>query len=331
MNLAPKPTTDASIAALSDVATPIQEGGELARNIASNPSTHPQLLQQMATVKDRELRKQVACNPNTPTEVLWELGIDFPDEILANPIFKLLQLEDLNLPAKIPHCTLISLLQCDRVPHSFMEYALSQQDYSLWLAVAYNPQTPAILLEHLAHKSRRQDRELLRAVAAHPQTPPLLLSDLVEISYNLARVVTENPQTPVTVLQKVLRIYGRSHGLDRMFTTLVALHPHLNPQLLLQMYLAPDETTANSLWLAKQSTTESAQLVKLADTSWDVLNLAVARHPNTPTMAIEQIWHKIKATHLGESAINQIIYDSFAMNPNTSIELRQELRKLIEW
>jgi hypothetical protein len=330
MNLALEQTVGATTTTV-DVTSLIQQSGELVRMAAANPSTNPQLLQQLASTKDRELRKQVAINPNTPTDVLWQLGIDFPEEILANPIFELLQLEHLDLAAEIPPCTLTSLLQCDRVPRSFMEYAVKQQDYSLWLAVAYNPQTPAPLLERLAHKSRRQDRELLRAVAAHPNTPPDLLSDLVEISYNVARVVAENPQTPVSVLQKVLQLYGKSYGLDRMFTTLVALHPHLNPQLLLQMYLAPDETAARSLWLAKQSTTPSAQLVELAATSWDVLHLAVARHPNTPTAAIEQIWYQIRALHLGESTINQIIYDSFVRNPNTSIELRQELRKLIEW
>jgi hypothetical protein len=330
MNLAPKSTMGTSTDT-ADVAILIQGGGELAQNIASDPSTDPRILQELATVKDRELRQQVARNPNTPIEVLWQLGVDFPAEVLENPIFQLLQLEDFDLPAKIPHCTLISLLQCDRVPHLFMQYALGQQDYSLWLAVAYNPHTPASYLENLAHKSRRQDRELLRAVAAHPHTPPLLLSNIVEISYRLAQIVAENPHTPVSVLQKILQIYGRSYGLDRVFTTLVALHPHLNPQLLLQMYLAPDETAAKSLWLAKQGSTDAAQLVELANTAWDTLHLAVVRHPNTPTAAIEQIWHQIKATHLGGSGINQIIYDSFVMNPNTSIELRQELRKLIEW
>jgi hypothetical protein len=139
--------------------------------LATNPNTNPQVLHELANSKNWELRRLVASNPNTPTETLWELGIDFPEAILTNPIFELLQLEHLHLAAQIPHCTLTSLLQCDRVPMSFMEYAIGQQDYSLWLAVAYNSQTPSSLLQNLAQKSRRQDRELIRAVAAHPNTP----------------------------------------------------------------------------------------------------------------------------------------------------------------
>jgi hypothetical protein len=129
--------------------------------MASDPTTKPQLLSQIATQADWQLRQLVASNPNTPTETLWQLGIDFPEAILNNPIFELLQLEQLDLVTTIPHPTLTSLLQCDHVPTTFMEYAVSQQDYSLWLAVAYNPHTPGTLLANLAQKSRRQDRELI--------------------------------------------------------------------------------------------------------------------------------------------------------------------------
>jgi hypothetical protein len=125
--------------------------------IATNPNTDRQLLRKLATASNGKLRRLLASNPNTPTDLLWELGIDFPEEILDNPIFELLQLEHLHLAAEIPHCTLTSLLQCEQVPRAFMEYAVSQQDYSLWLAVAYNPLTPSILLKNLAKKSRRQD------------------------------------------------------------------------------------------------------------------------------------------------------------------------------
>jgi hypothetical protein len=330
MNLALEQTGDATTS-IETIRGSLLSGRELVCEVAQNPQTSPHLLQQLASIKDRELRRQIACNPNTPTEVLWQLGIDFPEEILANPVFELLQLEHLDLAAQIPHCTLTSLLQCEGVPRSLLEYALKQQDYSLWLAVAYNPQTPSLLLERLAHKARRQDRELLRAVAAHPHTPTSLLADIVEISYNLARIVAENPHTTVSILQRILQLYGKSYGLDRMFATLVALHPHVDAQLLLQLCLAPDESTARSLWLAKQTTTTSTELMKLVDNSWEILHLAIVRHPSTPATAIEQIWHRMKSQYSSGGVMNQIIYDSFVGNPNTSIELRQELRQLIEW
>jgi hypothetical protein len=296
--------------------------------MASDPTTKPQLLSQIATQADWQLRQLVASNPNTPTETLWQLGIDFPEAILNNPIFELLQLEQLDLVTTIPHPTLTSLLQCDHVPTTFMEYAVSQQDYSLWLAVAYNPHTPGTLLANLAQKSRRQDRELIRAVAAHPHTPGSLLAEIIDIGEGIAQIVAENPQTPISVLAQILRKYTNPH--DSTFTTLVALHPQLNPHLLMQMYLAPSDSAARSLWLAKQIDTPPAQLMQLADTDWPVLRLAIVRHPHTPSQTLDLLWQQLQIDPNAPSALDRLIYDSFASNPQTSPQLRGELRKSLK-
>ena len=306
---------------------PLDPGGSSVE-IAINPNTNPQLLRKIATESNFELRRLVASNPNTPTDVLWQLGIDFPEAILSNPIFALLQLEQLHLAAEIPHDTLTSLLQCELVPKNFMEYAINQQDYSLWLAVAYNPRTSSALLENLARKSRHQDRELIRAVAAHPRTPPHLLAEIIDIGDSVAQIVTENVQTPVGVLVKILAKYGQTN--DPIFKMLVALHPQTTPQILMQMSLAPTKSAAQSLWLAKQITTESHQLLQLAQTEWDVLWLAIVRHPHTPSAVIEQIWRKIWVIHTTHHQIDRLIYDSFAGNANTPPQLRTELRKLLK-
>ena len=218
-----------------------------------------------------------------------------------------------------------------------MDYAVNQQDYSLWLAVAYNLQTPSALLKNLVRKSRRQDRELVRAVASHPNTSTHLLAEISEISSSLAQIVAKNPQTPLVVLQKILHKYGQTNSIFRI---LMALHPCINPQLLMQMNLAPNESAAHSLWLAKQLTTDSTQLVELAQTNWDVLRLAVVCHPNTPTEQIDRLWLQIKS-QIDRSTSNQatveavpehrLIYDSFIGNANTSAQLREKLRKLLQW
>lgn len=297
--------------------------------IASDPKTNPQLLRKIATEPDADLRRLVASNPNTPTDVLWQLGIDFPEAILSNPIFELLQLEHLQLVAEIPHATLTSLLQCERVPKSFMEYAVDLQDYSLWLAVAYNAHTRSGLLENLALKSRSQDRELIRAVAAHPNTPAHLLAEIIDISGSVAQIVAKNVHTPITILAQILDQYAQTN--DPTFTTLVALHPRLNPRLLMKMDLAPDELAARSLWQAKQPETDANQLLELANTDWHVLQLAVVRNPNTPTMTIDRIWHQLQVDLAAHSQLDRLIYDSFASNPNTSPQLRGELHKLLKW
>jgi hypothetical protein len=314
---------------VADKTTTVISPGISTAQIAIDPNTDPQLLRKIATDPDGDLRRLVAGNPNTPTDILWQLGIDFPEAILNNPIFELLQLEQLQLVAEIPHSTLTSLLQCERVPKNFLEYAVDRQDYSLWLAVAYNPHTPSALLENLARKSRAQDRELIRAVAAHPHTPPHLLAEIIHIGISVAQIVAENVYTPITVLEKILHKYAKSD--DPTFTTLVALHPHLNPQLLIQMQLAPNESAARSLWQAKQPETDASQLVELANTDWDVLRLAVVRNRNTPSATIDLIWQQLQIDLTAHSPLDRPIYDSFACNPNTSPQLRGELHKLLKW
>src|ERR687885_2541233 len=70
------------------------DSNELARQVALNPSTPPELLQKLAKSGNATTRLHVAANPNTPTKVLLNLGSEFPEALLDNPIFPLLLLEN---------------------------------------------------------------------------------------------------------------------------------------------------------------------------------------------------------------------------------------------
>ncbi len=50
---------------------------ELAQVVASNVNAEPELLRDLAVSGDDATRQNVVSNPNTPTDVLWELGNDF--------------------------------------------------------------------------------------------------------------------------------------------------------------------------------------------------------------------------------------------------------------
>ncbi|MEO0841161.1 MAG: hypothetical protein AAF063_19925, partial [Cyanobacteria bacterium J06643_5] len=75
---------------------------ELTRIVSKNANTSPQFLQHLSSSSDTLIRKHIAANPNTPTEILLELGAEFPQQLLDNPVFYLLLLENPNFVSDIP-------------------------------------------------------------------------------------------------------------------------------------------------------------------------------------------------------------------------------------
>jgi hypothetical protein len=131
----------------------------------------------------------VATNPNTPTEVLLNLGGEFSEQLLNNPSFFLLWLEKPNILNEMPQTTLLSILKQESVPISLLEWAVKQLDSQvqlvaeddffyrmdrrvaqqhskvklLTLAVAMNAQTPKTLLEKLVHSQYVEVQEAARS------------------------------------------------------------------------------------------------------------------------------------------------------------------------
>ena len=107
-------------------------------------------LRELAASDNAAIRKAVASNPNTPTDILWELGAEFPDQLLANPVWNLLLLENPNLFANMAHYTLKRLLDCETASESFFELISKDSDRRVRIEVASNNNTPANVLEKLA-------------------------------------------------------------------------------------------------------------------------------------------------------------------------------------
>ena len=61
---------------------------------ARDENTSSETLAQLATSKKHRTRKYVACNVNTPVETLLKLAREFPEEVMANPVFDLLILSN---------------------------------------------------------------------------------------------------------------------------------------------------------------------------------------------------------------------------------------------
>ena len=123
---------------------------ERVRQLGKDETTSPDILAQLAKSKDNRTRQSVVANPNTPTKILLNLSAEFPEELLNNPIFDLLFLENPSLIKDIPIQTLRNLIKQDNVPESFIiECAERESDEDLLLAMTMNSKLSRSILEKL--------------------------------------------------------------------------------------------------------------------------------------------------------------------------------------
>jgi hypothetical protein len=123
------------------------------REIAANPTTDPILLRKLSGSRDRITRKEVAGNPNTPTDVLWLLIKQYPYQVLENPLFLLIVLENPNWIMEIPESDLHQLLHQPSLPEMIVNAAMQHNQSDVRNAAicvaAANPNTSAHRLEEI--------------------------------------------------------------------------------------------------------------------------------------------------------------------------------------
>lgn len=150
MNLTPEQLAADENTSPEELTKLAKQSIELARIVARNVNADPELLEKLAPSEDYLTRQNVAANPNTPTKILFDLGAEFPRQLLDNPILYLLLLEKPNVVSEIPIATLRSLVTQDDIPESFIvECAERRTDKELLLAMTMNSTLSHNILEKL--------------------------------------------------------------------------------------------------------------------------------------------------------------------------------------
>ena len=116
---------------------------------ATAEATSPSKLQELASHPLSSVRRAVVSNPNTPTEVLFELGEEFPQELLNNPIIDLLCLEDRKVFSKLPHRTAVAILKLSSIPEFVLEAIVNMNRQVLLWQVVSKPALPTAILKKL--------------------------------------------------------------------------------------------------------------------------------------------------------------------------------------
>ncbi len=261
---------------------------QLAQLVASNANTAPELLRNLASKKDYLIRQALVKNPNTPIDVLWKLGRDFPEELLNNPILSLLYIENPNLVEEIPVKTLYSILMLDNAPIYFLERAAAMQLPTLDDVFLINPKTPTHIIEKLAQKIYPItwfSREI-KYIVMHPQASAKILEKYAESSEVELRVyIATHPNTPHWVLER----------------------------------LATDKARVVSHFVAKNPHASEIALTFLSKSKDIKTRFAVALHPNTPIKVLENL--------VEENSVNTGLYipAAVAINSNTPPHLLSKL------
>lgn len=143
---------------------------------ALSENTPSDRLRELAQTRNKAVRKVVAQNPNTPTDVLLKLFYEFPLQVLNNPVLDLLLLENPNFLEELYQAN-TSVFSEYELPFFFLEWAVNHSNEDIRADVAHSPLIQRCFLEHLA-----QDKvvEVRCSVAANFNTPTHILKRLAE-------------------------------------------------------------------------------------------------------------------------------------------------------
>jgi hypothetical protein len=292
---------------------------ELARLVASNPGATPELLRELVGSRDAITRQNVAANPNTPTEVLLNLGEEFTEEVLNNPVFSLLFLENPNIINEMPVAALRNILKQEGVPVAFLEWGAHRSDAEVQLAVAMNAQTPSATLEKLA-KSRYS--EVAEAAMLHVNLAGEIAGGLGEAEFRAIQNTTIIREKYGFFLEKVSQIgaipYFAIQTLPKnsLLFLLIASNPH-TPGRTLEELLKNTDWEIRHAVAANPGTPARSLALLCQDKNWWV-RWEVARNPNTPARVLE---------HLAVREVREEVQLSVVTHAQTPVPALQKLLK----
>ena len=285
---------------------------ELAAIVASNVSTPPELLKQLADRQNKTVVAAVVSNPNTPTETLFSLGEYYPQELLANPILEVLFLENINFAREMTYKTLLTLLKQQNIPKFLLQSIITHTEETIieeaklhvdctgemnegWHEAAaekikqiYFEAEEICFEDGVCHYVYHEDfirdfQEFLspRLIAINKikiylpemKDDPQVLAELAEDPDEDVRShVAENCNTPIHVLEQLA-----SH--EEYIVKISVAYNSLTPISTLEK-LADDLDEDIRLTVAKNCNTPISTLKKLADDKSKYIRESVARHPN---------------------------------------------------
>jgi Leucine rich repeat variant len=235
------------------VLTPMQKALETQAVDASTPCDE---LRKLADTYNGVVRKLVASNPNTPPDLLIELFIEHPHQVLKNPVIELLLLENPDFFKQL-YQTNPYIFNEDTLPSLFLDWAVNCSDEGIRKAIASNENAPEYCLVKLAQDTNVDVR---CSVAENQRTNTDTLKQLAFDNNKKVRLaVAENSNTPGCAL----------------------------------LLLAADKSYEVRSKVAAHTKTPSDVLEKLIQDTNGIVRFGAAKNPNTPQCLVNKLLEKL--------------------------------------
>lgn len=178
-----------------------------ARQAALDENTKPFVLDKLANSHDSRVRQYTAKNPNTAVETLLELGNEFPEEIITNPVFNLLLLE--NPQSEFVQ---ISLFRSTTTPLDVLE-KMVKREFFLFKNIIENQKVDPEILDRLADINNNWRflplcHSILRSKKTSTKTLEKIASSRFVKHLPVKNLLLGHPNVDETVIKIVESIYS---------------------------------------------------------------------------------------------------------------------------
>lgn len=306
----------------------------LARLVARNPAAPEYVLKKLGSHSDATVRKWVTAHPSTPPSVLIKLATQFPEQLLENPVFDILLLENPDLLNQLPVGTRRSLVKREKCPVIILEWLANDDDEAIHLALAMNPNTPWHVLQELA---KSNSKKVANAAQSHVRFNEIGRSKghvpEVDLSRALALEGLTGPEETAAarMLPWLICVGDREHpgalqalrnwARDQMEALPLASNPHSAAATLAS--LAGSERVEIRIKVAKNRSAPVAVLERLATDPEEEVRICVAARRDTPPRVLGGLsvdtLDKVRATVAKNPAAPEEILANLAVDKKNTV------------
>ncbi|CAN1211465.1 hypothetical protein TUMEXPCC7403_14780 [Tumidithrix helvetica PCC 7403] len=300
----------------------------------------PELLEKLAKSNNAKIRQGVVSNPNTPVKVLLDLGGEFPAQLLVNPIFTLLLLENPDLLSDIPPKTVYSLVRQANCPLSFLvKLAENQSNEPLLLGMAMNPNLPNNILEKLIQSDNPNVSEaakwhVSRVLDVNKNWDEIAQTAIAQTTKSISSVISTHKNA--NIVEIPLRALADAGGIPlslfwewhknpdlRQVNYSAGRSPHTSTEILELLALSNDLRLKISL--AANPSTPTSILDKLAQEQDLELKIALATNTSTPTSIFNKLAQeqdpKLKMALVANPSTPSSVLDKLAQSPDLKLKI----------